>query len=1238
MRTLIVRHILIVTGLLIHVGVPAQMRFTENKGQWDSRALYRTHTEGAYVFYEHDRFTYLLYDAVALSLQHGHPNPPAVVNHHAFSMRFAGSSARLVSAESPSSDYENYLIGNNPAYWATYVRHYQKVNYRDLYPGIDAQVYTSMDHLKYDLLVRPGGKPSDIRIVCEHADSIWLHNGELYIATSVGVMTEQAPLAYQQKDGYDEVVPCAFTLKGNEVGFQFPEGYDRSRELVIDPVLVFSTFTGSTADNFGFTATYDDAGNAYGGGVVFANGQYPVSAGAFQVAFSGGGASAPTDIGITKYNPTGTALIYSTYIGGSASSDAPHSLITDAQGNLYVLGTTGSSNFPMLATSFDPVFSGGAAISPAGSGLSYASGSDILVFKLNATGTALLGSTFIGGSMNDGLNNPTGLKYFYGDSFRGEIGLDATGNVYCVSTTESTTDFPVTVGAPQSAFGGGTNDAVVFKLNNDLSALLWSTYWGGSNNDAGFGLQFNSAGDIYITGGTQSTNLPTSPGVIRPTFGGVRDGYLARFNGTTGALMACTYVGTAQHDQVYFVQLDLNDDVYVLGVTEGTYPVTAGVYSNPGSWQFLHKMSGDFTATSWSTVVGSSTNVSNFSPTAFLVDNCGSLYLSGWGGSVNGLNPPMSNTTGCPVTMDATQLNTDGSDFYLMVMDQNATTLNYATFLGGGVNEHVDGGTSRFDKSGRIYQSVCAGCGGSSAFPTTPGAYSNTNNSFNCNMALFKYDLRILQPTADFVVDTVNCGIPSVVPFQNTSTGAQGYVWDFGDGSPQLSGFNVIHNYFAPGTYDVTLVAIDPFDCFINDTAMYPVTIPAPPLVNIVAPDSVCPGEDVALQAIGQPQYVYDWTCNLTLTSTTNPNTSVLNVTVPMIASISVTDTTGCVATDTALVWVKPGFSVLASFTADYDTCAVPEDVLFTNTSSGSNQQVWDFGDGGASQLFSPTHTYSAAGTYDISLIAIDSASCNIADTAYANVLLVAPPVISTIDPGPFCPGGSVQLGVTGQPQYTFVWFPGNSLDNPNSPTPTANPSQTTQYVVIATDTTGCTTSDSTLVTVFDVPFISAGTDLFLTVGTNGVLNAVMPDSVQSIVWSPSAGLSCDTCPNPIASPQNLTTYLLTVTDTNGCVYTDEVVVSVESSIYVPNAFSPNGDLMNDEFKAIARGVSEFRMFVFNRWGEVIWQTDDPEQTWDGTYRGFRSPSDVYVWKIRYVAQEEPGIYRQLVGHVTLVR
>lgn len=1051
------------------------VRFIQNDGQWHHNVQYRATLPGAYLYIEQDGLTVKLFDVHTMNRVHLGDTLPDHIQAHAIKTKFIGAQTPYITVKDKGTDYANYYIGNDPSRWAANVQNYGEVWLKEIYPGIDLRIYSFGQMPKYDWIVKPGADPSNIRLKVTGADDLELLNGYLMVRNSVDDYREEAPVSFTTNGSTKSVVRSAYRLEGNQLTYDFPEGYPKSDTLVIDPILVFSTYTGSTADNFGLTATYDSDGNVYGGGTVFATGQYPVTPGAFQMAFAvGGGLNARSDWGITKFDASGTSLIYSTYIGGSASSDAPHSMVCDENGNLCIYGTTGSSDFPVLPGAFDPTFNGGPSVNPGGGGYGviYDPGVDIAVVKLNPNGTALLGSTFVGGTDTDGLNVATGPVYFYGDHFRGEIVLDDLGNAYIASTTQSA-DFPITASAPDPTYGGPGGDAAVFCLSSDLSTLLWSTYWGGTDIDAAYGIQRDAAGNVFVTGGTSSADLLTSPGALNNNLQGGIDGFVTKFSPNGISVLGSTYLGTSGFDQSYFVQLDPNDNVVVLGVSDGSnYPTTGTGYSNPGGTTFIHSLDNNLSSTNWSTVIGSGAGAV-FSPTAFLVNNCGNLYLSGWGGDVGGaINAPGSTTSGLPVTPDAFMGTTSGEDFYLMVLEEEANSLIYATFFGGSSAEHVDGGTSRFDKEGRVYQAVCAGCGGNSDFPSTNGVWSETNNSTNCNLAVFKFDLNEIIADADFTINSVTCVSPVEVVFENLSSGASEFLWDFGDGSPVSTAFEDSHFYAQSGDYTITLIAIDSGTCLTADTVQFDIFVPGPPVVEVFAGDTVCSGESVQLLATG-----------------------------------------------------------------------------------------------GA----------------------------------------------------------------------TYEWSPATYLNDPNIADPIATPESPITYTVTVTDTNNCSTAVQAEVYLHPDVFIDAGMPDIADVIDPGELNAIVPPGLE-ILWTPPNGLDCDTCAVTGANPEQTTTYTIQVTDLEGCVHTDTVTVFVNSSLYVPNSFTPNWDGVNDVFQVYARGMKEFDLYIYNRWGEVIFQTDDHTAYWDGTYRGNRSPSDVYVWMIRYVDWVQPSVIQKKYGHVTLVR
>ncbi|MEZ4905591.1 MAG: hypothetical protein R2822_29430 [Spirosomataceae bacterium] len=282
-----------------------------------------------------------------------------------------------------------------------------------------------------------------------------------------------------------------YHLEGEHLSFDFPKGYDRSHPLTIDPELVFSTFSGSFANNFGHAATYDELGNMYSVGTIHGLGTFPVTTGAFQRQ-SGGS----VEIALLKYSPDGTRLLYATYIGGG-DTDVPHSMIVNSKNELVLFGTTSSTNFPFTLGAFQTRFGGGTPIEPLG-GFQYLNGSDIFVLKLNADGSNLIGCTFVGGSGNDGVcRTPDFTLINYGDEFRGEVVVDDKDNIF-VATSTNSTNFPLV--NPIVGQYGGRQDAVIFNLSSDLKTMISSTYLGGTAPDAAYGLKWAPSGALYVTG------------------------------------------------------------------------------------------------------------------------------------------------------------------------------------------------------------------------------------------------------------------------------------------------------------------------------------------------------------------------------------------------------------------------------------------------------------------------------------------------------------------------------------------------------------------------------------------------------------------------------------------------------------------------------------------------------------------------------------------------------------------
>lgn len=1130
----------------------SDLRIIKNDGQWDSRIKYSIPLNGGEIYLENDRLTYALFHLPDDG--HGHEQHEPGVAHadslvkgHAFQVSFPGANTEaMMSPNIKYPEYHNYYLGDDPTKWAAEVPLYGQVTYEGVWPGVDYRVYGFGDALKYDFILAPGVDPASVSLQYDGLSSIALSNDTLYLETTVRQLTEFPPVAYQVVNGNKQIVDCDYQLTGNVLSYVFPKGYDESIELIIDPTLIFSTYTGSFSDNWGFTATYDTAGNAYAGGIQFGAtsifGGYPLI-GAIQTQFQGGN----SDATISKFSSDGSQLIFSTYMGGNAD-DQPHSLIVDNDDHLIVFGRTNSANFPTV-NAYDGTQNGNF---------------DFFVSKFTAAGTALLGSTFIGGSGNDGVNvsaNATTYgttKYNYGDDSRGEVIVDAANNIYFTGPTQSG-NFPVTHGSGNAS---GSQDGAVVRLTPGLNALSWSRLFGGTGSDAAHTIKLEpGSGRIFIAGGTNSTNLPVSVGANQATnAGGLTDGFIAKLVPGTNQVEACTYLGTSQYDQVYLLDFDEENFIYVAGQTTGAWQIVnptgiGSVFRNAGAKQFITKLTNDLAGIEYSTTVGSANaQFPNISPTAFLVDQCENVYLTGWGGSTNSNtgSPNMGSTTGMPTTGDAFKASTDGSDFYLIVLDRDAQNLLYGSYFGGNNalnGDHVDGGTSRFDKTGIVYHAVCASCGGTNAFPAQPGnVYSTTNNSNNCNLAVFKLAFDLSGVEANFIprdnldriiVDTEGCA-PLTVKFDNQSftggnPGNVTYFWDFDDNGASSKLFEPVHFFLNAGTYEVMLIITDSSSCNIADTAYRTITVFPPPAVDAGPDQIVCAGDTVMLET-QSVAVSYEWSPSgpfITSDTISNPVAIINNNSRQFI--LKVTDSQGCEAEDTVFVAVDTSLKVFAS--PDTLICRGGSVNLNVNSTNGI---LYNWSSLPGSNISNPTSVNPVASNIDTTTLFIayseNALGCPETDTIEVEVFEVF-----TLEDTLICNGDTIQL--TTSNGINFVWSPNDgSLSDNGVASPLAFPTTTTSYSVVGTSVEGCISNKEFVVEVRENPVAEAGPSQAICFGDSIRLQG--SGSIQ-YGWTPAFSLDDPTLPSPLATPDTSTLYFLTVTDQFGCQGIDSVSIPV---------------------------------------------------------------------------------------------
>lgn len=1279
-------------GIVIFSSLEAQVQFVENKGQWIEKVQYKADIPGGAFFAESTCFTFRFYDTEVLANSHAPASDykiPDKIGIHAYKVHFVGAQTESILGEKKNETFFNYYLGNDETKWVDHALSYNKLNYNNIYPNINLKVYQKETSLKYDFKVFPGGNPTDILMQIEGIRNPKIKDGNLILLTSVNKIVEYAPYAYQLINGKLTEVSCQFSLSNNELSFDI-DNYDTNHTLIIDPEMAFATYSGSNSDNWGFTATNDTEGNLIGGSVVFGNG-YPTTIGAYDQLFNGG----TCDVAITKFGADGSSNLFSTYIG-APGLEMPHSLICDSQDNIIVMGTTGSPSFPTTGGSYQSSFIGGDPYSFSGFFLngSHEDGCDFFVSKFNPSG-GMIASTFVGGSENDGLNTGDNLFYNYGDVYRGEVIADEDDNIYVASVTLSQ-DFPLQ-NPGQSTYEGIGTEGIAFELDPSLSNLLWASFVGGSYDDAAYSIQITSSGQKVVTGGTKSTNFPTTSETVSPTFHGVIDGFITIFSAAGNTVEAATTIGTSAYDQCYFVQLDILDNIFVVGQTEGDFQVVGSVYNNPNSGQFIQKYNSDLTTLEWSTTVGTGSGNIDISPSAFLVSDCDQIYLSGWGGSTNANNSPeaeFSTTIGLPITADAFQSTTDGSDFYLCVLSPDATDLAYATFFGGGTsNEHVDGGTSKFDKTGSVYQAVCAGCQGNSDFPTSPGAWSQTNNSTNCNLGVFKFDLNVIEANVEIEGPDDVCE-GEVINLVNNSSGGDEFLWTFGDGNSSDQ-FDPEYQYNTNGEFIITLIVSSSQDCVDPDTTSVSITIIPGVSPSADIPDLICPGGTTQLQGYGSDNIF--WVPDAALS---NPDISNPTVTVDEESIFYLVDFNEC---ETETLEVQVNFYEYNVGISEEETICVGNSAVLEAT--GGIGYNWTPTTGlNNPSIANPTASPSETTLYTVTITTPEN--CEVDQEVNINV-------IDDFPGGNIYPDINICINTSATLEsldgYNWSWTPSLTLNNPSLQNPTASPEVTTTYfvtienacgegvdqitvnviipnanagddgiiclndkhpvwaeggisylwtpasyfdeytqastfvsptesglvTVAVTDEFGCTAYSQVYIEILPLPGVNAGQDPIADIGEVVELQGIAEG--VTYWWTPSEGLSCGDCLNPTLQPTAEGWYTLHTVSEIGCESMDSSFVHLNFPIFVPNAFSPNQDGINEFFQAYGNNIDNFHLLIFDRWGTIIYESSDIDEKWDGSNRfgNYYVSNGTYNWLITY---DHKLVQKELRGHVTIVR
>jgi len=667
--------------------------FILNQGQVDARVAYYIQGKDKTIYFTSEGLTYVLSErraeeAIAekttLVKEHLLINPMERElrsrkdqRRYAVKLDFEGANKNVrPSGEEKTGAVISYFKGK-PEEWKSGLPTYARIVYKDLWPGIDAAYYGTMDKMKYEFIVHPGSDPSLIRLAYRGASVVEV-NGEdrLEVRTPAGGFADDRPVGYQEIDGDRVEVAMSYLLEDRSAKDAGPGGeeavtksyvygfevgdYDRTKPLVLDPaVLVYCGYIGGDGWDYGCGIAVDGSGNAYVTGLTSSSETtFPVGLGP-DLTHNGIG-----DAFVAKVNASGTVLVYCGYIGGSGY-DYGSGIEVDGSGNAYVTGYTYSdeATFPVVG----------------GPDLTYNGDYDAFVAKVNASGTALVYCGYIGGKSGD---------------FGNGIAVDSSRNAYITGSTNSTeATFPV-VGGPDLTHNGNS-DAFVAKVNASGTALVYCGYISGSASDGGYGIAVDGSGNAYVAGETSSDEA-TFPVIGGPdlTYKGNADAFVAKVNAFGTALVYCGYIGGFSDDDGSGIAVDGSGNAYVTGYTysdEATFPVFGGpdLTQNGYNDAYIAKVNASGTALVYCGYIGGSNKDWG---NGIAVDGSGNAYITGSTFSTEATFP----VVGWP---DLTH--NGGHDVFVAKVNASGTALVYCGYIGGSSDDLGQG--IAVDGSGNAY-------------------------------------------------------------------------------------------------------------------------------------------------------------------------------------------------------------------------------------------------------------------------------------------------------------------------------------------------------------------------------------------------------------------------------------------------------------------------------------------------------------------------------------------------------
>jgi len=1163
------------------------------------------------------------------------------------------------------------FVGDKQKQWQSGLVTCRTVSLGEVWKKIQVKLNAYGNNIEKRFYIEAGGNVEDIEVKVEGVERLNIQSdGSLQVISgptdNEHKISFTAPIAYQYIESKKVKVKAHYTLNGKKYGF-IVGAYDHTLPLIIDPSLssiVASTYLGGTQLDETSTSScmaIDGSGNVYVTGWTWSV-DYPTTVGAYQVV---NGAASSYDVCISKLNSSLTTLLASTYLGGTGQNYGS-AIALDGSGNIIVGGYTSSADFPVTAGAYQPslhangIFNG-------------------FVSKLNSGLTTLLASTYIG-SRYDAI---------YG------LALDGSNNIYVTGMTSSS-NYPVTAGAYQVSFQGGNNgDIFISELNNNLTTLLASTYLGGKNDDKGLALTLDGSGNVYVTGASASSDYPTTPGAYQnvnkaAVAGSVQDAIVSKLNGSLTTLIASTLIGGSYYDDALDITLDGLGNVYIGGwAGSADYPTTPGAYQTikkgPDNNAFVSKLDNNLTTLLASTFISGSNG--DDPGEAIAVDASGNVFITGLGQSID-----FPVTPGAYQTIQKSTLSGGGNAF-VSEFNTTLTSLLASTFIGGHSTEV--GKSILADNSGNIY---VAGFTGSSDYPVSPGAYQPFQNGTGWDMFVTKLNngctltmsinsticngnektlsvsggnnyvwvpsaslnssigsIVIATPTitTTYTVTETTCGIsatvtifvqtfplPTLTTSSNTTicsgntttlsvSGAVSYSWTPAVAFITTEGGLVTTSPLTSTTY--TIIGTDNNGCTNTGNISVNISVnPPPTLIATPTTISICSGSSTMLSITGSttaPPITYTWQPNTGLSSNTTPT---ITATPPTTTTYSITgtDANRCYNTITTKIIVNP----LPTITINPINMSICYGTSTSLSASGANTYIW-------TPTITPSNTKATTITANptisttYTITGTDNKGCMNQTTA--NITINPLPIITTTTDETICTGSTTTLSASGAINYT--WTP-NTTPNTGQ-TVTATPNSTTTYIVTGTDQNGCTNTTKIQITTTTKPVVTISPNT--TINQGETITISLTGNGTNYSWTPTTTLTCNTCTTTTATPTTTTTYYIT-TNNDGCQRTDSITITVKQKcgdIYVPNAFSPNGDNQNDVLYIKTENnncIQSMTFEIYDRWGVKVFTTTDPNTGWDGRHKDQNCNTDVYVYNLNATLSDGSSISKK--GNISLIR